>query len=42
MTLNHEKIKHIFKPIQLMFQGELHCLQGFLEKRLVRRTFKLV
>ena len=34
MTLNREKIKHIFKPIQLMFQGELHCLQGYFRKEI--------
>ena len=31
MTLNREKIQHVFKLIELMFNGELHCLHtGFL------------
>ena len=26
MTLNRKKIWHVFKPMELMFMGELHCL----------------
>ena len=42
MTLNGEKIWHVFKPMELMFKGELHCLQGYFGKQTGRGTFKLV
>ena len=28
MTMNCVKIWHVSKPMELMFKGELHCLQG--------------
>ena len=31
-ALNHEKVQHVFKLIELMFKEELHCLHnGFLQ-----------
>ena len=33
MTLNCEKIQHVSKVIELMFKGELHCLQGCFRKQ---------
>ena len=33
MTLNSEKIQHVSKLIELMFKGELHCLQGCFIKQ---------
>ena len=32
MTLNHEKIWHVSKFIELMFKGELHYLQEYFRK----------
>ena len=36
MTLNRKKIWHVFKPMELMFMGELHCLQGYFRKEIGR------
>ena len=36
MTLNHEKIWHVFIPMELMFtsvEGELHCSRGYFRKQ---------
>ena len=32
MTLSHENIEHASKHIEVMFKGELHCLQGCFKK----------
>ena len=32
MTLNHENIEHVSKDIEVMFKGELHCLQECFRK----------
>ena len=39
MTLKCEKIEHVFKPMELMFEGGrgeggLHCLWGYFRKQL--------
>ena len=44
MTLNHEKIWHVFIPMELMFtsvEGELHVRGDILESRMLGRMFKL-
>ena len=33
MTMNCVKIWHVSKPMELMFKGELHCLQGYFRKQ---------
>ena len=33
MTLNLKKINHVFKPMELMFKGEFHCLRGYFRKQ---------
>ena len=40
MTLNHEKLKHVSKLIELMFKGELHCLQGCFRKQTGREDLQ--
>ena len=37
MTLNHEKIKLVFKPMELMSKGELHRLRGYFRKQTGRK-----
>ena len=37
MTLKCEKIEHVFKPMELMFEGGrggLHCLWGYFRKQI--------
>ena len=36
MTLNREKIQRISKLVELIFKGELHCLQECFRKQTVR------
>ena len=33
MTLNLKKINHVFKPMELMFKGEFHCLWEYFRKQ---------
>ena len=33
MTLNREKMQYVSNLIELMYKGELHCLQGCFRKQ---------
>ena len=42
MTFNHEQVYHVSKLIELMFKGELHCLQRCFRKQTGREDVSTV